>query len=429
MRPLLALLLVLPACGDCGQSTTFNFTQDQRGEGNVTLETLSTQLYIEPALVTSNSQRDRVASARLHASVADMLVITGDDASGTLTLTLDNVHPEAVPILRSARAGAFSEALGIASCPSGVTDLTLPGCDSEGQGDCAAFDWSRDASTPTTLTLALALSPCRELALAIEPPPSTSGDDVRFVVMGAAPSTRRIVTIARAELAADATPDFYVLLGDQLDGPSGDSLLALYDASREIGVPVIALVGDEELGADDGELFEQTFGAFQFRWTFKEVQFVNVYSARATLGTRGLANLEAFLNELAREDAIARALDGVELTDGRTRRWPALAFTYAPPFDPNGARERGLVDRTQASRLMSLLANYGVDTLFAGRLVDNFTLGDVRPTLRVTTASDAPSGVGVQAQYLRVTLSRSASEGSFPVGDRFMTVEQLGLPQ
>lgn len=428
MRPLLALLLGLAACGDCDQSATFNFTQDQRGEGNVTLETLSTQLYIEPALVTSNSQRDRVASARLHASVADMLVITGDDASGALTLTLDNVHPEAVPILRAAREGAFSEALGADACPSRVTDLTLPGCDPEGQGTCAAFDWSRDPSTPTTLTLTLGLSPCRELALAIEPPPSTSGEDVRLVVMGASPNTQQLVNVARAERAAGSQVDFIVLLGDQLEGASGDGLLDLYDASREIGVPVIALVGDEELGADDGELFEQTFGAFQFRWTFKQVQFVNVYSARATLGARGLANLEAFLQDMAREDAVARALDDAELLDGRSRRWPALAFTYAPPFDPNGARERGFVDRTQAARLMSLLANYGVDTLFAGRLVDNFTLGDVRPTLRVTTASDAPSGVGVQAQYLRVTLSRSAPAGSFPVGDRFMTVEQLGLP-
>ena len=208
-------------------------------------------------------------------------------------------------------------------------------------------------------------------------------------------------------------------------------MLALKALIRDLGSVVIVIPGEEELGEDQGQLFEQNFGAFDYRWTMKDTQFVTFYSANQNLSPRGLGSLQSSLRAMQSEDQRWR-LGGQEEANTRadveaTRALPAFAITHTPLFDPDGPREAGFQSRLQASRVASLLSAAGVHTLFAGHILDNAHVTDTTPQLVLTTSQNTRLD-DTLGTYRRITILDEATDETIPVARKHMLLETLSIP-
>lgn len=421
-----AALALCAACVTGCDVSALNTAGTQRGLGEATISALDLNVALLPGVVRGASASDREVILRVSAGVGRLTIRTGDTASGDLLVTIRNVHPEASLSPRSVRQVLPSGSLEN-DCPAEDDGLLVNCLTAPADPRCQPPDTTRPADEPTTLNFPLTLSPCREATFSLELPEASGEDPVSFVVLGSMGDEGTLRQVVSLEQQAGQTHDFTVLLGDALEDSSAEAIARLDDTAREAPWPVVALPGREEIKDDEGLFFERYVGAFDYRWTLKNVQFVTFYSAEAKLAPRGLSNLESFLRAMESEEQRWRQSEGVELEPGQARVWPVIAFTHTPPFDPSGAREDAFRSRLEASRVMSLLAEYSVHSLFAGHLLDNEHVTS-RPELWVTTAQDTRLDDSL-AEYLRVTLTTAPRDGAATVGDRFMSVERIELPE
>lgn len=193
----------------------------------------------------------------------------------------------------------------------------------------------------------LEVRPCTRLRLRTEVAPSD--EPLRLGVVG---PTHGVEVLE--ELAAEfreAEVDFVVLLGDQVGTSSEGGLAELERVVTLLGTPTVALAGPREIAPEAGEEFLRRFGPHDHLWELKGVRFFAFYSARGTLGARGLERLEGFLDDLDRRG------------DG-----PLIGVTHVPPFDPNDLRDNSFRNDVEAMQVLSLLEEHGVHQLYAGGL-------------------------------------------------------------
>ena len=177
-------------------------------------------------------------------------------------------------------------------------------------------------------------------------PDALSAGPIAFGVVGELHSERELLyQVAEESLARGL--EFLVLLGGLGDGadPRSD-LRRAANIVRTLGLPVYATLGT--LDVDDGgdRVFRELYGPSDSAFVHRQVRFVLLDSADATLAN----DQHEWLDEVLGHQALA-----------------SIVFTHVPPFDPADLRDRAFVSHREASRLVGTLARHGVDALFASR--------------------------------------------------------------
>lgn len=416
---LLLCIFVMFGC----QGDVLDITASQRALGEITSDTLDLTIQLSPGILRDINESTNTITGRASAGVGTLMIRTGPNSAESLTLELRNVHPDAQLIARRTRTITAAETLGD-RCDTGETPIDL-NCATSEDDRCPTPDISRTAQTQATITIPV--SPCTETNYDLRLPTPQSLQPLSFVVVGSLKEVSVLGSIHAAELAASQQHDFYMLLGDAIEKRGNAFVSDLEDQIDALQSVTIITPGEEEFGDDNGQYFERRFGAFEYRWTIKDVQFISFYSAEQKLNTRALGSLRSSLRAMLAEDQQWRATNDVELETGQSRALPALAMTHTPLFDPSGPRNAGLKSRLEASQATSLLADAGVHTLFAGHIRDNAHVTTTTPNLVLTTSQDTRSDQDLGV-YRRVTLSRESTPGAIPVGTFFMQIDTLPLP-
>ena len=414
--------LALAASISCN-STTLDTASAQRELGEVALNQLGLSAEVLPGVVRSSDEENATLRMRLNAGVGRLILRTNERARGTLLIQLYNVHPDARARITQVQRLTSTSTLEN-ECPFNALSVD---CTSDtANALCRTATGSRPEGQNTSMDLRVNLSPCRETIIEIEPPEEQSEDPISFAVIGSLGDEEKLSDIVTTERDAGREHDFYVLLGNAIESDDRADIADLEEIAIALDEIFVALPGEEELADDQGLAFERRFGAFDYGWTFKDTQFVTFYSAPAQLSTRGLSNLESQLVALESEDSRWRQSNNYVLPEGDVRALPLFAFTHTPPFDPRGLRGNGFISRKQAAMVMSLLAEFQTDTLFAGRLTTNeFEEGS--PELRVVVSENPRFGIADGA-YLTVTLTTEQVDGSERVNNRFFSVTEHALP-
>jgi len=420
---------------------------------------------MEPARAGVDAQNQSASALEFRAlgAVGTLALDTGEDVPETTEILLTNLHPSAVATVEQ----ITGEATFASSC---ATTAARTDCVTAPAGTCPAATLVRAgtitvageerALLPAESLLSVALAPCARTIVSVDIPEASQLEPLRFLVVGKAQGIRDL-DAARFIAEADGPElDFILLAGDALVSDTPQRLEQLYDELLELETPVMLMQGAEEsqaiadsAGPRSTEL-ARAFGAQEFIVTIKDVQFVSYFSLSAQLGrdepfrrlkaylqssltqnNRFVAELDAIDNpqDLPTSRRIARMGELRDLTPGNAdpRFFPILAMSYVPPFDTDPARNQGMLSQQQAARTMSLLAEYGVDTLFTGRIDDNISDLSARAITHRGSVSDprAPS-------FLDVTLSFDEDPAlamqpdvidARRVGSRFMVVRRRGL--
>lgn len=413
------LLLLLHGCN----TSTLDTASAQRELGEVAFSQLGLSAEVLPGVVRSSDEESATVRMRLNAGVGRLILRTNERAQGTLLIQLYNVHPDARAKITQVQRLASTSTLEN-ECPFNA--LSVDCVANSNNALCRTATGSRPEGQSTTMDLRVNLSPCRETIVEIEPPEERADDPVSFAVIGSLENQNILPTIVETERAAGREHDFYVLLGNALEDADRANISDLEQITTDLDAIFVALPGQEELADDQGLAFERRFGAFDYGWTLKNTAFVIFYSAPAQLSTRGLSNLDSQLTALEADDSRWRASNDYTLPEGDVRALPLMAFTHTPPFDPRGLRGDGFISRKQAAMVMSLLAEFQVDTLFAGRLASNES-EDGTPRLRAVSSQDPRFG-RTQALYLTVELTREQVAGSRRVNNRYISIQEHALP-
>ena len=416
----LVALFFLTCCGE----EDFDLTEGQSSLGDIVLPTAGLNASLRPAKVQDLQELDQRIVYRLYAGVAELVVQTDQSATGRLTLALENAHKLLKPrVVRATQVGfnnAFSN-----TCPALDAPETIE-CNTMSAPECEAPVIVSGQGT-TSPEVAVDLFPCHTITYAFEIDPDRDDEAMEVVVVGATKAPGTITKIVDQQRRLGRETDFFVALGDHLDPddprPIEDRIGQLQDEVRRLGEVVVMLPGELEIQDDGGRAFENAFGAFSARWRLKNTHWVSLYSAELETSDQALERLDTLLLATSRQDRSWREEEGVELEPGQSRILPLMGLTYAPPFDPVGPREQGWQSRLQASRVMSLFAQYGTDHLFAGRLPEHHTHGARPPVHIVNSQLDSPRATG---SYLRIQLSQ-ASDQRAQQGARMVTVSRVEI--
>ncbi len=362
-------------------------------------------------------------------SASPLVVITveaGADAVGPIDVELRNQHLQA--FLRVDEVG-YLDADDLAGCPV-VTGLQVDcvaaaaaigtPCETSGScaeglrcaaGTCQPDDSYALCIAPATrrlqgqessLQFDLDITPCTRLRL--QTVLEATDDPLRFAVVGPTPDATVIAQLAETFRAADL--DFVVLLGNNVATNDEAGLADLERVVTLLGTPTVVLAGPRELAAEAGEPFLRRFGPHDHVWRLKGTRFFSFFSAKATLGNRGLSRLEAFLVLLAAADES-----------------PLIGFTHVPPLDPNDLRDNSFSNGIEATQVMSLLEQHGVHQLYAGGLGTGY-----EQILGVETFVTTARGTVTQpkVEWLLVEIAPDATPGRV-VGDEVVSTRRIDL--
>lgn len=169
------------------------------------------------------------------------------------------------------------------------------------------------------------------------------GTLLEFLVVGEIRGSNETFADAMAA-GLDYGPDFAVSLGNLADGDSRIDMLAWRDLLVSNSIPLVTALGPIE-GAGPSLLpFHEVLGRSDFSFTIGEVLFLVMDTSSAEYGDDQFDYWESVL-----EKASASVI---------------IALMHTPPLDPAGLRDNGFASRGQSARLMSMLSEHGVDTIF-----------------------------------------------------------------
>lgn len=224
--------------------------------------------------------------------------------------------------------------------------------------------------------------------------------EVAFAVAGDLQGDRALAERIGAEVERRGL-SFLILLGNLSSGADpAVEIGQMADVLARLSVPVYATVGFEDVSGGGDATFRERFGPTDADFVHRQVRFVLLDSADATLAP-------------AQHDW----LTGILGQDARM----TLVFTHTPPFDPAGLRDRGFASHREAARFVALLARRGVQALFAGSIPSYIETSCAGIPTYLTGATGAEALDGVGPHFLEVRL-----DSRFP--DRPLQVERVDLP-
>lgn len=200
---------------------------------------------------------------------------------------------------------------------------------------------------PTQGTWIVALPP-GETILALRPLGGTSAAPWRFGVLSDVQEAIDGVQDIYGRMNDDPTLTFIVSTGDLTQRGTPEQLDRFERELRSLNVPFYPTMGNHELGSEDGAVFQRTFGRGNFRFVYAGMQFTFLDSASATIDPRAYGWLDGWLAE------------------GRDRTHAVIM--HIPPLDPTGVRNGAFANRNEAAKLLTLLAEGGVDLTLYGHI-------------------------------------------------------------
>ena len=163
--------------------------------------------------------------------------------------------------------------------------------------------------------------------------------------------------------------DMATLLGDNATGVDVGRLENLSRLAADYDFPAYVMPGEDETTPNSRANFRQVFGAYDYNFDFKGTRFVLMYSAGGIVGSKRIFQLRSTLVRFAPSQ-------------------PVVVWTHTPPVDPLGARNDGFLSEIEASRMLSVMSEYGADLLITGHINDAHDV-DVRDIdMRVTSAAE-----------------------------------------
>jgi 3',5'-cyclic-AMP phosphodiesterase len=207
---------------------------------------------------------------------------------------------------------------------------------------------SREQPDPTTIVWTLDFQAGQSTRMRIAPPDSDTAEPYRFAVLSDVQDAVIFVDDIWEGVNADPTLRFVVSTGDITDDGTMRQLRFFMDTLDELDIPLFTTVGNHEVGPADPQGFNALYGRASFQFRFKKTWFTFVDTAAATIDPLVYDWLEAWL-ELAEDDL-------------------HVFVTHIPPIDPAGIRNASFRSRNEAHKLLSMLADGGVDLGLYGHL-------------------------------------------------------------
>jgi hypothetical protein len=285
---------------------------------------------------------------------------SGPDDPDPTTLTLANLSPAATAT--RATVERF-EADGQETCADDPSE-TIDCADSD-DPVCDGAQLQFDPEVATRAELTVDLPPCTRFSIELGADRSAQ-TSLRIAVAGRTDTPAPLADITRRAAERDAA--FLVLAGDNAEDSTTEDLRALSDRLRRRPLPVVLLPGELEAAGPSLNTFQTLLGPPDLSWETQLssglLQFVDIATANQTLGSDGIDEVVDRLNDFD-EDS------------------PLVTLTHTPPLDPKSLRDRGFRSRIEGARLLSAMADEGVDLLLAGHLA----------TTHDTTLEDLPTYV------------------------------------
>ena len=186
--------------------------------------------------------------------------------------------------------------------------------------------------------------------------------------------------------------DFVLFAGDVTQNGTQEEIDDFVRAADALARPWYSVFGNHETTFGHGEEFQRSVGRLNAAFDYKGARFLLVDTASATVDER----VYRFLREQL--SAAGPAL--------------RVAAMHVPPLDYEGLRDAGFSSRSEAGRMLSLLAGGGADLLLCGHLHTLRFSGNAG--IEVVVSGNGGAGIadrldGTGMHYLSV-LARPAEE-------------------
>jgi 3',5'-cyclic-AMP phosphodiesterase len=200
---------------------------------------------------------------------------------------------------------------------------------------------------PTERAWTIELPPGEAASLSFAPPDAADESPYRFAVFADVQERIDDVQDIYAKMNEDASVRFSLISGDLTQRGSRPQLERFQREMKALKMPCYATLGNHELGTDE-RLYQEYFGRGNYSFAFRGVHFTLLDSASATVAAPVYDWLGPWLDAGA-----ARA---------------HVVAMHIPPLDPIGGRNGGFASRAEANKLLTRLAEGGVDLTFYGHV-------------------------------------------------------------
>jgi predicted phosphodiesterase len=236
--------------------------------------------------------------------------------AGPLSVTIDNVLPDAVLVATTADGTPLAVA-------------------------------AAEAPLPTRKRWTLQAPEAAALSFELRPPDAGVLEPWRFAVFGDVQDAIDRVQDIYQRMNADPGLRFALIAGDLTQQGTADELDRFQRELDGLAIPCYATLGNHELGAAEG-LFQERYGRGSFHFAFRGVRFTLLDSASAMVSPLASEWLTGWLDDAA-------AL-------------PHVLVMHIPPLDPTGVRNGAFASRGEAAALLARLAAAAVDVTFYGHI-------------------------------------------------------------
>lgn len=240
------------------------------------------------------------------------------------------------------------------------------------------------------------LAPNTTVALSIAPPDSGDTSPWHFAVFADIQDHIDEVQDIYKRMAVDDELRFCLISGDLTEGGAPEELERFERELKSLPIPCYATLGNHELGHSE-LAFRERFGRGNFSFTFGGVRFTLLDSASATLAPLVYEWLDAWL------DAGSDSLHAV--------------LMHITPLDPVGQRNGAFASRAEANKLISMMADHGVDLAIYGHVHSYYAFSHAGIPAYITGGGGAiPERFdGIGRHYMKVAVDPGAQTFSTEV--------------
>jgi Icc protein len=200
---------------------------------------------------------------------------------------------------------------------------------------------------PTEKTWQFAMEPGKSVTVKLAAPDEFLNEPWRFAVYADVQDAIDNVHEIYAKMNETPNIRFAVISGDLTSQGTAAQLEEFQAAMKVLKFPCFATLGNHELGTRD-DLYHDYFGRGNYSFRFRDVQFSMLDSASATIDPLVYTWLDGWLDE--------------------SRDKLHVVTMHIAPIDPVGARNGSFASRAEADKLLTKLANGGVDLTLYGHV-------------------------------------------------------------
>jgi Icc protein len=271
------------------------------------------------------------------APVLTIRMSLGNDGGGPWSITVENSLPDAV--LRA--EGPGGEPL----------EVTLA-----------------EAPVPTEKRWAVDLPAGADVVLTLSPPDADVLEPWRFAAFADVQERLDDVQDIYTRMNEDASIRFALISGDLTSQGTEEQLARFQREQKTLNFPCYATLGNHELGTRE-DLFHDYFGRGNFSFGFRGAQFTLLDSASATI------------------DPLVYEWLGGWLAQGRDK--PHVVVMHIPPIDPVGTRNGSFASRAEANKLITMMADEGVDLTIYGHIHSYYAFSNAGIPAHITGGGGA----------------------------------------